>query len=53
MLLYSEEAAEVDLTGIASALDELAVSVVSAPYRLAELDQILEVRLAKARRVRR
>lgn len=53
LLLYSEESAEVDLTGIASALDELAVSVVFAPYRLAELDQILEVRLAKARRVRR
>jgi hypothetical protein len=53
ILLYSEETAGVDLTDIAPALAQLAVRVVFAPYGLAELDQLLEARLAKARRVRR
>ena len=53
ILLYGAEAAGVDLEPIEAELRDLGVTVIVSPYRIADLAEIYNVRLARARRVRR
>jgi hypothetical protein len=53
LLLYSQDVRDADFAPVASDLNALGVEIVRAPYRIADLDQMLDARLAKARRVRR
>lgn len=53
LLLVAAEARTADLRPIASILKEASVRVIAAPFTLSDLDQVVEPKMSRARRVRR
>ena len=53
LVLVAAEARTADLRPIAPILKEAGVRVVAAPFTLSDLDQVVEPKLSRARRVRR